>query len=267
MARLYVLSGPDIGRVVDFEGFVTVGRTKECNLVLRDPSISRRHAHLQRTDAGWELVDDDSRNGIVIGGERQARVKLVDGQEFLLGEVLLRFREQAAAEPAVPPEPAPRAPAVAAAPPVPIPRPAPPPTPRTHGAPAASADGLDLEEAHEIDLGASSLGQTRVAAPTASPAPLSGRARDAAFKPAREGLEEQRGRVLQFHRVADSSSPFSFELSQLLLWQRALLVVAALALLAGVAWAAFFGTAFLRGKLGESPQVEDDQPAIEVEDG
>ena len=235
MARLYVLSGADVGRTLDFAEFAAIGRIQACDLVLRDSSISRRHAHVQRDGDGWEVVDDDSRNGVTIAGERVQRHALPDGQEFLLGEVLLRFRAEVAAAPA-PAE-------LARAPVAPAPTPPKPP-------PAADS-GLELEDAEEIRLGAQAredLGRTRVARAMGTPAALGASTRES-FRPGSEALAEQRGRILQYHRAAESDSPLAFEFAQLPLWQRALVVLLATALMAGLAWAAFFGSAFLRGKL------------------
>ena len=45
-AQLFVLSGADVGRSLEARDGLTIGRSRECALVLRDPSISRRHAPL-----------------------------------------------------------------------------------------------------------------------------------------------------------------------------------------------------------------------------
>jgi hypothetical protein len=220
MARLYVLSGADIGRTLDVERAAAIGRDASCDLRLRDASISRRHARIELAEQGWEIVDEGSRNGVTIDGLRVERRRLVDGQEFKLGEVLLRFRETVA--PAA---------AASASAPAPLPRaPAPPPAPAARAAAAADA-GLELEEADAIELGE-------------RPAPAASSAR-----PGAESLREQRGRILQYHRAAESDSPLSFEFAQLPLWQRALVLVLAAALMGALFWGAFLGSAFLRGKL------------------
>src|SRR5258707_13748521 len=140
MARLYVLSGPDLGRSFEVAPGATLGRATDCTAVMRDHSISRQHARLELHDGRWTLVDLGSRNGIIVGGAKTPRAELADGAEFHLGEVLLRFRSGASEAPpgaARPPAPAledeivlegaweapapPRAPAAA-----PFPRPASP---------------------------------------------------------------------------------------------------------------------------------------------
>ncbi len=66
---------------------VVLGRDAGIDVVLRDAGISRRHAELRHSDAGWELVDLASKNGTHIGGVRLDRLALHDGGEIGLGEV------------------------------------------------------------------------------------------------------------------------------------------------------------------------------------
>ena len=92
MPRLYILSGPDLGKSVDVADGATVGRAAECAVYLRDPSVSRQHARLERSGDGWRIVDTQSRNGVSVRGARVPAAGLSDGEEFLVGEVHLRFR-------------------------------------------------------------------------------------------------------------------------------------------------------------------------------
>jgi len=224
VAELFVLSGADVGRSFEVKGGDTLGRSQDCILVLKDASISRRHAHLEQRGGAWWIVDDGSRNGIVMAGVKTRSAELSDGQEFLLGELLLRFRcEPLAGEPAAGPARA-AAPAGAR-------RPSAPP-------PQGETGEIVLEGAEEIELATS-------ARPAAS----------AASGARREGLTEQRGRILQYHRVPDTGSPLSFELSQLPAWQRCGLYLLGLLLLAAAAAAAFLGAAFVKDRLSGGAQA------------
>ncbi|HKU42576.1 MAG TPA: sigma 54-interacting transcriptional regulator [Polyangiales bacterium] len=72
---------------------VIIGRSPPADIVLRDPTLSRRHAEL-RNDAGivW-LRDLDSRNGTFVGSERVSdRRQLRDGSEFGMGRVMAQLR-------------------------------------------------------------------------------------------------------------------------------------------------------------------------------
>ena len=46
----------------------TIGRSRECDIVLEDSSVSRRHAELRPNDAGWTIDDLDSTNGVRVNG-------------------------------------------------------------------------------------------------------------------------------------------------------------------------------------------------------
>ncbi len=228
MAQLFVLSGADVGRSFEVRGGDAIGRSGDCVVVLKDRSVSRRHAHLEEREGAWSIVDDGSRNGITIAEGRLLRAELPDGQEFLLGEVLLRFRSVATApQPAQPPAPAP------------IDFPEPPPTlsvpPPRAAPPAGPAEEVFLEAAGEIELAA----------------------RKAPADDSRAALAEQRGRVLQYHRFDDSGSKLSSELAQMPAWVRLSLWLLAVALLIAMFWLAFSGAAFVRGKVQPATSAEE----------
>lgn len=93
MAKLYVLSGDDVGKTFEVVGDQAIlGRGKEADMVVRGLSVSRKHARVERSGDGWRLVDLGSSNGIRLGGMKVSGGDLVDGETFHLGEVELRFR-------------------------------------------------------------------------------------------------------------------------------------------------------------------------------
>ena len=95
MPRLYILSGPDLGRAIDVKEGATIGRATEAAVHLRDASVSRHHAKIELREGAWRIVDAGSRNGITVKGARVTDAALADGDEFQVGEVLLRFRSTA----------------------------------------------------------------------------------------------------------------------------------------------------------------------------
>jgi DNA-binding winged helix-turn-helix (wHTH) protein len=70
-----------------------IGRTHEAAVWVDDASVSRHHALIRVSDDGATLEDHDSRNGTFRGGQRiEGAVPLRDGDEFVVGGVLLTFR-------------------------------------------------------------------------------------------------------------------------------------------------------------------------------
>ncbi|OUV44334.1 MAG: hypothetical protein CBC71_01590 [Rhodobacteraceae bacterium TMED111] len=49
---------------------VTIGRSKNCDIVLESHSISRHHATIEKIQNGYQIIDNNSLNGIFINGRR-----------------------------------------------------------------------------------------------------------------------------------------------------------------------------------------------------
>jgi Protein of unknown function (DUF3662)/FHA domain len=74
---------------------VVIGRSRECDIQITDPNVSRRHAELRREGSAFWLVDLGSTNGIDVNGRRQARAKLSDGDRLTIGTTEVVFRQEA----------------------------------------------------------------------------------------------------------------------------------------------------------------------------
>ena len=70
---------------------VVIGRSRECDVVLSDPNVSRRHAELRRDENGWHAVDLGSTNGVKVNGRRVDQVVLRDGDRITVGVSDLTF--------------------------------------------------------------------------------------------------------------------------------------------------------------------------------
>jgi pSer/pThr/pTyr-binding forkhead associated (FHA) protein len=70
--------------LVDRDAFV-LGRSADANLVLRDASVSRQHAIIERVGTVWVIVDMASTNGVVVNGTRVARAVLRPGDVIRIG--------------------------------------------------------------------------------------------------------------------------------------------------------------------------------------
>jgi hypothetical protein len=77
--------------VVGPEG-VVLGRSRNCDVVLNDPNVSRQHAELRPRGGSWVLTDLGSTNGSRINGHPVERSEVVrPGDEIELGATVLRF--------------------------------------------------------------------------------------------------------------------------------------------------------------------------------
>jgi hypothetical protein len=73
---------------------LVIGRSKDCDIQVSDPNISRRHAELRQEGAAYWIVDLDSTNGMEVNGRRQKRAKLRPGDTVTLGSTELVFRRE-----------------------------------------------------------------------------------------------------------------------------------------------------------------------------
>lgn len=74
------------------EAPVTLGRSRQCDCVVSEPSVSRRHAELRRADERWLLRDLGSRNGTRVNGLRVLEeTEVRPGDRVSLGEARYRL--------------------------------------------------------------------------------------------------------------------------------------------------------------------------------
>ena len=90
--ELKVTKGPDKGKKLTLppEGLL-IGTSSECELVLTDTSVSRKHAELRPAESGVILKDLGSKNGTFISGVRVEQAILDGGAEFVCGQTKLRL--------------------------------------------------------------------------------------------------------------------------------------------------------------------------------
>jgi hypothetical protein len=78
----------------DSDGAVTLGRSRDCDCVLAEPSVSRRHAELRRAGARWVLRDLGSRNGTRVNGVRLlGEAEVGPGDRVSFGDARFRLAE------------------------------------------------------------------------------------------------------------------------------------------------------------------------------
>lgn len=70
----------------------TLGRSRECEIVIEDPNVSRRHAELRPRGGGWVVSDLGSTNGTRINGRPVHAPEVVrPGDEIEVGSSLITF--------------------------------------------------------------------------------------------------------------------------------------------------------------------------------
>jgi hypothetical protein len=88
-----LLVSDDKRTVLSGDRFV-IGRSRECDLVLDDPNVSRKHAELHQEDGRWSVRDLGSTNGIKLNGRRSDGGPLSPGDEITLGVSRLTFEQE-----------------------------------------------------------------------------------------------------------------------------------------------------------------------------
>jgi hypothetical protein len=73
---------------------VVIGRSKDADVQVADPNVSRRHAELRQEGAAYWIVDLDSTNGVEVNGKRVKRLKLEDGTRFTVGSTEIKFARE-----------------------------------------------------------------------------------------------------------------------------------------------------------------------------
>ncbi len=82
----------DDGRRVSIgEDPVAIGRLPECDIVLSDPNVSRRHAEVRRQGNGFVVVDLGSTNGTRVNGAGVKERRIEDGDVITVGSTKVRF--------------------------------------------------------------------------------------------------------------------------------------------------------------------------------
>ena len=93
--QLAVVAGKEKGRIYKLQLAKTlvIGRAKDCDIVLDDAKISKRHAEMELSKNSIIVYDLDSKNSTYVNGVPiQGRHKLDDEDTLLMGETELRLR-------------------------------------------------------------------------------------------------------------------------------------------------------------------------------
>jgi len=74
------------------KGSVVIGRSKDCDIRLADPNVSRRHAEVRQEGSAYWILDLGSTNGLTVNGRRQQRAQLNNEDRITVGSTELVFK-------------------------------------------------------------------------------------------------------------------------------------------------------------------------------
>src|SRR4051812_36751441 len=70
---------------------LTIGRSDQCDISVKDSSMSGRHAEISKLDGEIKVRDLGSANGVYLNGERVEEAELYDGDVLRLGQTSVRI--------------------------------------------------------------------------------------------------------------------------------------------------------------------------------
>jgi hypothetical protein len=82
------------GRMYPLSDLVTIGRSTENEIVLRDPLVSHQHSRIIKKRDEYMIMDLDSTNGTIVGKSViSGAVPLKNGTKIKIGSTIFRFKE------------------------------------------------------------------------------------------------------------------------------------------------------------------------------
>ncbi len=95
MARVSIISNGKLIRSIELgAGEMVIGRGDDVSIQLKHPLISRRHARLYLTPAGYIIEDEGTKNGTFVAGRRVQRHRLEDGDEMEIADFILQYHAE-----------------------------------------------------------------------------------------------------------------------------------------------------------------------------
>jgi hypothetical protein len=77
-------------RILD-KNRAVLGRSRDVDVQIEDPNVSRRHAEVVQQGSTWWVIDLGSTNGVEVNGSRVQRARLDEGTSFVIGETTVTF--------------------------------------------------------------------------------------------------------------------------------------------------------------------------------
>jgi pSer/pThr/pTyr-binding forkhead associated (FHA) protein len=90
--QLTIAEGKEAGKEFVFDqAQVVIGRTADCDVILYDPGVSRKHARIFSQGKSYYVEDMGSSNGTKVNGSVVKKKQLADGDAVALGPVVFNF--------------------------------------------------------------------------------------------------------------------------------------------------------------------------------
>ncbi len=92
LAKLEIPTDAEETKVLLIGERATLGRSPANCVIIRDPSVSKQHAQIIKSNGLFRIYDLGSTNGVFVNGERTSECPLYDEDQIQLGNVKLIFR-------------------------------------------------------------------------------------------------------------------------------------------------------------------------------
>lgn len=70
---------------------INIGRAEDNDIILEHDNISRLHCMIRKNNQSWQIVDNDSKNGLLVNGEKTMDRLLCDGDIVVIANTELIF--------------------------------------------------------------------------------------------------------------------------------------------------------------------------------
>jgi hypothetical protein len=92
VARISIINNGKVVKTIQLgSAEMIIGRGDDAAIQLKHPLISRKHARLFQTGAGFIVEDEGTKNGTFVKGRRVQRHRLEDGDELEIADFILRY--------------------------------------------------------------------------------------------------------------------------------------------------------------------------------
>jgi transcriptional regulator with GAF, ATPase, and Fis domain len=91
MSNLLVIKGANIGVRYALGAHTSLGRAPENQIQLHDANVSRFHCEIVQVGQSYQIRDKESRNGVLVNGERVQEKTLLRNDEIAIGSTVFLF--------------------------------------------------------------------------------------------------------------------------------------------------------------------------------